>query len=601
MRISIIIFLASVFILASCTLLEKETASDDFDLLMKQYYEDRLRLNPLEATFAGDNRYNDLLPNYISEDYRKQVMDFYRQYSYELSRIDKSRLTKDDQTNYDVLRWEFDMEIDRLRFNSHLTPVNQMWSMPIFIGQLAGGGSVQPFRTVKDYDNWLSRLNQFMDWCDTAISNMRIGMARGYTLPKPLVSKIIPQFEGFDHGPVEKHLFYSLINNLPDSFPDKEKIRLSETYRSIIKDKIIPKYKEFKVFLQNEYLPACRTSSGINAVPNGKEYYDFLIKYYTTTDLTADEVFSLGQKEVARITREMELVKDRMGFKGDLKEFFKYLKSNAELMPFTEPEQVIANFNAIHQRMKPALTRLFNVTPKTAFEVRRIESFREAGAVAQYVPGSIDGTRPGIFYVPIPNVRKYYVLSDETIFLHEAIPGHHYQGSLQQENTSLPDFRRILWYSAYGEGWAVYAQSLGKELGLYADPYQYFGYLSGEMYMAVQLVVDVGIHAKGWTREQAIQYSKDHEAEPEASIISKIERYMAMPGQALSYKVGQLKILELRTKAERELGDKFDIAEFHAQILDPGCIPLNILEDKIVHWIESEKTRHEKVFEFDNS
>jgi uncharacterized protein (DUF885 family) len=254
-------------------------------------------------------------------------------------------------------------------------------------------------------------------------------------------------------------------------------------------------------------------------------------------------------------------------------------------MPFSDPQQVIDHFNGIHRKMQPSLKRLFNLVPKTGFEVRRTEAFREASASAEYIQGSIDGSRPGIFYVPIPDVAKYNIVSSEDLFLHEAIPGHHYQISLQQENAALPQFRRILWYNAYGEGWALYSESLGKELGLYDDPYQYFGMLSAEMHRAIRLVVDTGIHSKGWTREQAIQYSLDHEAASESGIVAEIERYMAWPGQALSYKVGQLKIHELRAKAEKELGPKFDIREFHDQVLEYGCLPLKLLEEKINRWI----------------
>jgi len=283
----------------------------------------------------------------------------------------------------------------------------------------------------------------------------------------------------------------------------------------------------------------------------------------------------------------MEAVKEQVGFEGDIIAFFDFVRTNKELMPFKKPMSVIYNFNEIHNTMKPQIEKLFDLKPKTAFEVRRTEAFRETSASAEYNPGALDGSRPGIFYTPIPDATKYNVFSDEALFLHEAIPGHHYQISLQQENKDLPDFRKTLWYSSYGEGWALYCESLGKELGLYTDPYQYFGMLSMEMHRAIRLVVDTGIHTKGWSRERAIKYSLKNEAESEAGIISEIERYMANPGQALSYKIGQLKILELRAKAEKELGSKFNIAQFHNQVLESGCIPLALLETKIDNWIAS--------------
>ncbi len=337
------------------------------------------------------------------------------------------------------------------------------------------------------------------------------------------------------------------------------------------------------------YLPAGRETSGFGSLPEGDRIYQTMITFFTTTNMSAEEIHELGLKEVARISSEMEKVKKEVGYKGDLKSFFDFVRNKKELMPFTDPQQVIDNFNAIHLKMEPQLNKLFELKPKTGFEVRRTEAFREKSASAQYNAAPLDGSRPGIFYVPIPNVQEYNSYGDEDLFLHEAIPGHHYQISLQQENQELPDFRKVLWYSSFGEGWALYSESLGKELGLYTDPYQYFGMLGGEMHRAIRLVVDTGLHSKGWTREQAIQYSLDNEAETEASIISEIERYMIMPGQALSYKIGQIKIRQLREKAENELGKNFDIRKFHTEVLEAGCLPLSLLETKIDQWIAENK------------
>ena len=289
--------------------------------------------------------------------------------------------------------------------------------------------------------------------------------------------------------------------------------------------------------------------------------------------------------EVARLNTEMEKVKTQVGFKGTLKEFLNDVRDKKELKPFTKPEQIIANFESIHQRIIPNINKLFSLQPKTKFEVRRTEAFREKTASAEYNQGAADGSRPGIFFVPIPDATKYNVVEDEDLFLHEAIPGHHYQISLQQENTSLPDFRRYNWFGAYGEGWALYAESLGQELGLYQDPYQYLGMLNNEMHRSIRLVVDTGLHSKGWTREQAIQYSLDNEAAGLENITSEIDRYMAIPGQALSYKIGQLKILELRKKAETRMGKNFDIKIFHEKVLESGVMPLALLEKKINVWI----------------
>ena len=560
------------------------------DSLVAAYYEDRMRLYPLEATMAGDNRYNNLLPIDISISFRKELYNFYSGYKQKLEQVALKQLSENDRITYDVLLWECNINLEDLHFKTHLMPINQFSSRPLIIGQFASGASSQPFKTVKDYDNWLSRIHAYVAWCDTAIVNMQMGIKEGLVLPKALTQKVIPQLSDFANKPLADHLFFQPIKNIPAGFPLEEKTRLTKAYAEAITGEVIPVHQRLVEFLKKEYLPASRESSGISSVPEGKAYYDHLIKTYTTiSDLTARQIFDLGQTEVERITSELQQVKDQLGFKGDLHAFFKHLRTHRALMPFTKPEQVIDNFKAIHKRMTPHLEKLFDKIPKTPFEVRRTEAFREASASAEYNPGSIDGSRPGIFYVPIPDVKQYNVLSDEDLFLHEAIPGHHYQISLQQENQSLPEFRKVLWYSAYGEGWALYSESLGKELGLYTDPYQYVGMLSAEMHRAIRLVVDVGIHTQGWTREQAIQYSLDHEAETESAIVAEIERYMAIPGQALSYKIGQLKIRELRTKAEKELGAKFDIAQFHNRVLESGCLPLSVLDARINEWISNVK------------
>ena len=589
MKKYIIIFLVIVTAILGCTSSgNKEITNNSkagLDSLLMQFQQEKFKLFPLEATSAGDNRYNDQLPNILTAAYRNQVTDFYTRYRNSLLAQDRSKLSSDDQMNYDVLMWECDIALEGDKFKSYLMPLNQFWSLNLTIGQMASGSGTQPFKTVKDYDNWLSRLNAYTVWCDSAIQCMKTGLKDGYVLPKVLTEKVIPQFESLSRGPVTGHLFFMPIKSMPAEFSPDDKNRLTLAYTKMIGEKIIPAHRRVAAFLVKEYLPASRSTSGISAVPMGKDYYNYMIKLNTTTTKTADEIFKTGEAEVARLSNEMMKVKEQVGYKGDLKSFFDYIRNKKELMPFTKPEQVIANFNAIYEKMKPNLAKLFDKTPKTPFEVRRTEAFREASASAEYVQGSQDGTRPGIFYVPVPDVTKYNMFADEDLFLHEAIPGHHYQISLQQENTSLATFRRLLTYNAYSEGWALYTESMGKELGLYIDPYQYFGMLSAEMHRAIRLVVDVGMHTKGWTREQAIQYSKDHEAEPEASIVSEVERYMAIPGQALSYKIGQLKILELRAKAEKALGSKFRIAEFHNQVLDSGSIPLKILEDKIDVWI----------------
>ncbi|WP_250434044.1 DUF885 domain-containing protein [Hanstruepera flava] len=564
--------------------------NEAFKIMLDTYYEDGLKLNPVSATFSGDNRYNDQYPNSLSEDYKSKTKAYYTKYASLLEEFPDSTLSKTEQMSKAVLKWECDIALEGFNYlHREYMPIDQMWSPHLSVGQLASGAGAQPFKTVEDYNNWLKRLDGYIAWLQSAKEKMAEGSEKGYVLPQSLIVKVLPQLESGTIEDLEQHLFYKPILNMPESFSDEDKTEITQAYTKKITENLIPAYKDIYQFMKTDYLNLGRESSGISSTPQGEAFYNYMIKRFTTTNMTADEIHNLGLSEVERISAEMEKVKTQVGFEGDLKAFFDFVRNNNELMPFNDPQEVIDNFNAIHETMKPQIEKLFDLKPKTPFEVRRTEAFREVSASAEYNQGSLDGTRPGIFYVPIPDVENYNTFSDEALFLHEAIPGHHYQISLQQEDQDLPQFRKTLWYSAYGEGWALYSESLGKELGLYMDPYQYFGMLGMEMHRAIRLVVDTGMHTKGWTREQAIQYSLDHEAESEASIISEIERYMAMPGQALSYKIGQLKIRALRAKAETELGTNFDIKEFHNQVLSVGCVPLALLEDNINVWIAENK------------
>ena len=581
------LLLALTFTSCKTEKVEEKTTSEAFNELLENYNEENYKLFPLNATFAGDNRYNDQLPNDLTDEFRDNLKTFYSDTKNSLSKFNDEDLSETEQLSKAVLTWDCDINIARLGFREDLTPINQMWTMNLMFGQLASGSGAQPFENVDDYNNWLKRVDSYIGWLNSAEERMKEGIVVGHVLPKSLIKKVVPQLSSLADGSVEDHLFYQPVKNFPEDFLKEDKETLTTAYTEMVQDKIIPAYKKIRDFMNREYMKKGRKSSGIESTPNGKAYYEHQIKTYTTTDMTADEIHQLGLSEVARILSEMEKVKEQVGFKGDLKSFFNDLRGNKVLMPYTEPQQIIDNFNSIHDKMKPQVEKLFDLKPKTPFEVRRTEAFREASASAEYNPGSLDGTRPGVFYAPIPDASAYNVLQDEALFLHEAIPGHHYQISLTQESDELPEFRKTLWYSAYGEGWALYTESLGKELGLYTDPYQYFGMLSMEMHRAIRLVVDTGIHSKGWSREKAIQYSLENEAESEASITREIERYMANPGQALSYKMGQLKILELRARAEKTLGEKFDIKEFHNQVLETGCIPLQLLENKIDTWISS--------------
>lgn len=572
-------------LLVNCKSEEKAVS---FSELTKSFFDGKNELSPLEATLNGQNEYNDQLQFEMTDSYRTKQKAFFDKYETELSKVDETKLNSEEKISYEIIKWEVSIGKDLLKQPTNLMPVHQFWGTHLTMGQYAGGTAAQPFKTEKDYRNFLKRMDLYAVWMDSAMVYMKKGMAKGIVLPKALTIKVIPEFEDMITAKVEENLFYATIKTMPTTFSEAVKKDLIDKYTAAINDKLTPRFNKMVQFLKDEYLPASRATSGIGSLPFGKEYYATCVKQWTTTEMTPDEIHNLGLKEVARLKLEMEKVKAQVGFKGSLFAFFEEVRNKKELKPFKKPEEVIANFDSIYARIKPNVDKLFSLQPKTKFEIRRTEAFREKTASAEYSQGTADGTRPGIFYVPIPDVANYNLYGDEDLFLHEAIPGHHFQVSLQQENQQLPDFRKFNWFGAYGEGWALYTESLGSELGLYKDPYQYFGMLGNEMHRAIRLVVDTGIHSKGWTREQAIQYSLENEAESEASIIAEIERYMAIPGQALSYKIGQLKIIELRKKAEAKMGSKFDIRKFHEKVLESGVLPLALLEKKINDWIEAE-------------
>ena len=562
----------------------------NFAALTELYYQEGLKQNPLQATVIGDERYNDLLPNDGSMALMEEYKKFNQQFLDSLKKYDRASLSPNDQLSYDVLKDQLEMNLEGTKFHFEYLPFNQMNSLPLTIAQFGSGTGAQPFKKVKDYEDWLKRVTAFSVWVDTAIGNLKLGIKAGIVFPKSLVVKMIPQMQSMVVADAKKSLFYGPIKLMPASFSAADKDRLTKAYEVSILNVIVPTYKKLGDFLQNEYLPKARTSSGLSSIPDGSAMYTYQVRQQTTTTRTPDEIYQTGLSEVARIRKAMDSIQNAVGYKGDLKSFFDYLNADQKFMPYHSPKEVLAAFETIHQTMKPNLIKLFEHAPKTPFEIRQTEDFRAASASAEYNSGSADGTRPGIFYVPILDATKFNTTSGmESLFLHEAIPGHHYQISLTQENKELPNFRRYGGHNAYVEGWALYCESLGKELGLYTDPYQYFGALGDEMHRAIRLVVDVAIHTKNMTREEAIKYMMDNEVISEQGATAEIERYMGNPAQALGYKTGAMKIRALRTKYEQQLGSKFNAAEFHTQVLKDGSLPLNVFEAKMDRWAARKK------------
>ena len=597
-----LLYTCLLFAFASCKLMPKDEPIKDsrrLARLFNDYYEDRMKLFPLEATQNGDDRYNDQLPVYFTETYQSSLHDFYNNYLTRLTAFNRDRLNDNDKISYDIFKREMEMSLEGLTFHypgsamgpyMSYTPFDQFGGLPLTLGQMGSGSSFQPFKTVQDYDNWIKRASAFSAWADSAIIYFRKGIAANYILPKALVVKMIPEMQAMITTDATKNLFYSPIQLMPASFDSADKKRLTAAFIKLINEQLVPSYKKLADFLSGEYLPKSRASTGINSLPDGDKRYNYLVRYWTTTNKTPDEIYNTGLAEVKRIRDEMEKIKNETGFTGDLKAFFEYMKTDKKFMPYKTLQEILDAFAQIQKTIDPNLKKMFGHVSKTRFEIRQTEAFRAASASAEYNQGSADGSRPGIFYIPILDATKFNTTSGmESLFLHEAIPGHHYQVSLQQEDTLLPKFRRFAWYGAYGEGWALYCESLGKELGLYTDPYQYMGALGDEIHRAIRLVDDVGMHQKGMTREEAIKYMMDNQAISEQDATAEIERYMAIPAQALSYKVGAMKIRELRTRYENELGNKFNLASFHDEFLKGGCMPLEVAERKMDKWEQAQK------------
>jgi uncharacterized protein (DUF885 family) len=571
--------------------LTAQTNNKELNALFNQYQEELYKLSPLSATANGVNKYNDQLPITFTDSYQAKYAAFYKKYLAELSRFKRESLNDNDKLSYDVFKWQTEIAIEGLKFKGNRFPITQFGGIHQSLAQSGSGTGSQPFKTVKDYENWLSRANKFPEWTDSIIAYFRKGMAEGIVLPKALAVKIIPQLESHVVSDITKSVFYGPVKNFPASFSGPEKEYLTEAYTKLITENLIPSYQKLATFIKEAYLPATRTTSGLGSLPGGKEWYAYNVKAITTTNKTPDEIYNIGLAEVKRIRAEMDKVKGSVGYTGTLNEFLEYMRTDKKFYPYKSAEEILAGYRAIEPKIAATLKTMFVNVPKTSFEIRQTEAFRAASAAAQYNSGLADGSRAGIFYVPIVDATQVKVR--ESLFIHEAIPGHHYQIMLQKENMSLPEFRRNGGFTSYAEGWGLYSESLGKELGLYTDPYQYMMALGDEIHRAIRLVVDPGMHVKGWTREQAIQYMMENEPITEQAATAEIERYMAIAGQAVAYKIGALKIQELRNKYTKQLGNKFSLASFHNEILKDGALPLDLLERKLNAWakkVPSEKT-----------
>jgi uncharacterized protein (DUF885 family) len=460
--------------------------------------------------------------------------------------------------------------------------------MPSFVVMLGSGATAQPFVTVEDYDNWIERSKGFVGHVDLSISKMREGVELGVVRPRILMEKALPQLAAQVVDDPEQSDFWGPIERMPDSIGAEDRARIEADYREHISKVLSPAYKKLHDYIAEDYLPNTRETIGQSDVPGGAKYYAFKVRESTTTDYTPEEIHEIGKREAERLFAEMQKVRDEVGFEGDMQEFFQFLKTDPQFY-FDSEDAIVAAYDDLRNVINPLLDKSFDIKAKADYVVRPVEAFRaQSMAAAQYFAGTPDGSRPGIFYIntyDLPSRPNYMM---EALSLHEASPGHHFQISVKQEQEELPAFRRFGGYTAYSEGWGLYAESLGKELGLYTDPYQYFGALYADIWRANRLVVDTGMHAMGWTRQEAIDWMQSNSPIPDTDVVAEVERYIAIPSQALAYKIGQLKIRELRNRAQDALGDSFDVRHYHNLVLTTGSVPLLVLEAEVDRWIASQ-------------
>jgi uncharacterized protein (DUF885 family) len=552
--------------------------------VFQDYWEDNLKHSPEFASTLGDKRYNDQISDYSVKAFNDGLA---REESFlmRLAAIDPAGLTAQETISRELLLRTFAEDQEAAEFKEWEMPVSQMSGIhtiyPRLVAQLS-------FTTVKDYDDWIARLHAIPKAFDQVTANMSIGMDDGRVPPKYLLEKALEQVKGLAGQKPEESPFALPLKSFPAGIKPAERERIKAEMLDAIGKEVLPAYLRFARFLEVSYIPAGREQPGISALPDGAKYYQFLIRQRTTTDLTAEQIHQIGLDEVKRDEAEMLVIAQKLGF-ADLKSFRASLKTNPKLHPASR-EALLAAYRGYLTPMQAKLPQLFGRLPKAAFEVVAVPDYLEkTSAPAYYEPGAPDGSRPGRLFIDTYDATDRNLYSVEVIAYHEGLPGHHLQISIAQELDGLPDFRKYSGYTAYAEGWGLYSERLGKDVGFYQDPYSDYGRLEGDIWRAIRLVVDTGVHSEHWTREQMVQYFHDHSAIDETSIQAEVDRYIAWPGQALAYKIGQLKILELRDRAKAALGDKFDLRAFHDQVLDSGALPLDVLSERIDAWIASQK------------
>lgn len=570
-----------------------QTEGEKLRALFHESDEANLKRNPLVGIFRGDLRYADRLGDYCSDAYFAAEKAAAEGELAALEKIDRSKLNEVDRIAYDVFKYGKEQTLkgfeDAIFRVTVVRPINHFSGVHTFYPTFASGKGAAPFRTLADYENNLKRHSQFPAVLECAIDRFRQGLAAGIVETRMTIRNVIEQLDLQLKQKPEESPYYGPVTEFPDGISEADRERLRAAHLRTVTEELYPAYRKLRDFLEKEYLPKAREGVGLVHMKGGRELYDFLIETTTTISMKADEIHELGLKEVARIRAGMEAIKKEVGFNGTLAGFFEHLRTDPKFRP-TSAEWLRDRYYEVGRQVDSRISTLFSTVPKSKLEIRPVEPFREKNeAAGSYNAGTPDGSRPGVFYYNTYDLASRNTYGIETLYLHEGAPGHHFQISLAQENEQLPAFMRFGGNTAFVEGWALYAETLGPDLGLFTDPYQRFGHLDDEMLRAMRLVVDTGIHAKGWTREQAIDYMLANSGMGRTDATAEVERYIAIPGQALAYKIGSLTIQRLKAEAQKALGPTFDVREFHAQVLMTGALPLTVLERKINDWIASAK------------
>ena len=562
----------------------RAAAVDDFNTIIAEAWEAQLANDPMFASQLGDRRYNDRWAD-LSVEAIAAAQTQKREFLRRVYAVDRNALNADQQLNYELFRRELQYTVDEFQFNGHLMPFSHRGG----VQNLETNTSYLSFESTRDYDDWLARMGKIGDLIEQTIRLAEQGRKAGYMPAKVLMQRIPEQIAAQLVSDPEASPFYEVFTTLPATMSDSEQRRLRAEARSTISNIILPAYKRLDRYFSDTYLPACRDSIGLSALPNGSAWYEQRARRFTTTPMSPDDIHRLGLEEVRRIRNAMQAIIDEVEFSGSFQEFLAFLRSDPQFY-FKRPDELYESYLATSKRIDPELVKLFGKLPRMPYGVKPIpDSIAPDTTTAYYTEPAADGSRAGIYWVNLyrPEVRPKYEI--EVLTVHEAMPGHHLQLALQQELGELPNFRRYGGFTAFIEGWGLYSESLGYDLGLYKDPYSRFGQLSYEMWRAVRLVVDTGIHYKGWTRQQAIDFFKDNAAKTELDIVNEIDRYIGVPGQALAYKIGQLKMQTIRKRAEIAFGEKFDIRAFHDELLGAGALPLDLLEQRMDTWIQNQR------------